>query len=86
MSIQDRYLQHVASDIDRLGMAAVACDVDLIVEHADRAGLTGAALAVLRDPAETEVARARAFGIVATQLWLSGRVPAATSHEVALAV
>jgi hypothetical protein len=72
MSINDRYLYRIADDIDRHGMGAVECDVEAIVDHAHRAGITGAALSVLSDTREPEIARARAFGIVATRLWQHG--------------
>lgn len=73
MSINDRYLYRIADDIDRHGMGAVECDVEAIVDHAHRAGITGAALSVLSDTREPEIARARAFGVVATRLWQHGR-------------
>ncbi|HSJ43782.1 MAG TPA: hypothetical protein VK923_03765 [Euzebyales bacterium] len=73
MSINDRYLYRIADDIDRHGMGAVECDVETIVDHAHRSGITGAALSVVSDTREPEVARARAFGIVATRLWQQGR-------------
>jgi len=72
MSINDRYLYRIADDIDRHGMGAVECDVEAIVDHAHRAGMTGAALSVLGDTREPEIARARAFGVVATRLWQHG--------------
>jgi len=72
MSINDRYLYRIADDIDRHGMGAVECDVEAIVDHAQAAGMTGAALSVLGDTREPEIARARAFGVVATHLWQHG--------------
>lgn len=76
MSINDRYLYRIADDIDRHGVGAVECDVEAIVDHAHRAGITGAALSVLGDTREPEIARARAFGIVATRLRHRGGAPA----------
>jgi len=76
MSINDRYLYRIADDIDRHGMGAVECDVETIVDHAHRAGITGAALSVLSDTREPEIARARAFGVVATHLSRHGGSPA----------
>lgn len=72
MSINDRYLYRIADDIDRHGMGAVECDIEAIVDHAHSAGIAGAALSVLSDTREPEIARARAFGIVATRLWQHG--------------
>lgn len=85
MSINDRYLHRIADDIDRRGMATVEYDVATIVDHARRAGIAGAALAVLGDTAAPEIARARAFGMVATRLWRHGGAPA-VSPPVAVAV
>jgi hypothetical protein len=73
MSTNDRYLYRIADDIDRHGVRAVERDVQAIVDDARRAGQMGAALDVLGDVAEPEIARARAFGIVATRLWRHGR-------------
>ena len=72
MSINDRYLYRIADDIDRHGMGAVECDIEAIVDQAHGAGIAGAALSVLSDTREPEIARARAFGIVATRLWQHG--------------
>lgn len=76
MSINDRVLYRIADDIDRHGMGAVEGDVETIVDHARREGITSAALSVLRDAREPEVARARAFGVVATKLWQRQRAAA----------
>lgn len=89
MSINDHYLDRIARDIDVHGLAAVACDVATIVDHARRLGVGGAALDVLGDLAAPDVARMRAFGLVAMRLTAAGAVaetPRRIAPRVAAAV
>ena len=74
MSINDRYLDRIARDIDAHGLAAVECDVATIVDHARHVGADGAAVDVLADLTASDVARMRAFGLVAVRLAAAGAV------------
>ena len=78
MGTIDRYLYRIADDIDREGIAAVEADVASVVRRARDVQIAGVALDVLADRAEPAIARARAFGIVATRLYLHDR--AGTPH------
>jgi hypothetical protein len=73
MGTIDRYLYRIADDIDRDGIAAVEADVASVVRRARDVEIDGIALDVLADRAEPSVARSRAFGIVATRLYLHDR-------------
>jgi hypothetical protein len=69
----DRHLYRIADDIDRDGIAAVEADVASVVRRARDVGIRGVAIDVLADRHEPSVARARAFGMVATRLYLHDR-------------
>ncbi len=84
MNTNDRYLHRIAADIDQHGMAAVESDVSMIVDSARRAHIRPIAVSVLADRTEPEIARARAFGLVVSQLRRSvdhapARIPAAAA-------
>ena len=68
MDILDRTLDSLAADIDRFGLGAVEAEVTALAEQARDAGASPIALAVLTDRSEPEIARERAFGLVAAQL------------------
>lgn len=80
MDILDRTLASLAADIDRFGLGAVEAEVTALAEQARDAGVSPIALAVLTDRSEPEIARERAFGLVAAQL---AQAPA--RHTAALA-
>lgn len=89
MSISHRDLDRIARDIDAHGLAAVECDVATIVDDARRVGVGGAALDVLGDVTAPEIARLRAFGLVAMRLAAVAAVTAApqrTASRVAAGV
>jgi hypothetical protein len=68
MDILGHTLDGLAADIDRFGLGAVEAEVTALAEQAREAGISPIALAVLTDRSEPEIARERAFGLVATQL------------------
>jgi hypothetical protein len=61
-------LEQLAFDLDRRGFAAREAAVGQVVHLAKTYGVGGAAVGVLADPTEPEVARMRAFGVVAAAL------------------
>lgn len=89
ITITTRTLRQLAHTIDRHGMAAVESALPGVVDAARAAGTNPTVVAVLADPSAPEVARARAFGIVAMHLTRAAlRPPAPTpvpSPAVALA-
>jgi hypothetical protein len=64
-------LTRIAGDVDALGVTANETAIALVVAWARSAGVDPVLLSVLSDPTEPEVARARAFGRVATDLTAS---------------
>lgn len=80
MDILGHTLDHLAADIDRFGLGAVEAEVTVLAEQARDAGVSPIALAVLTDRSEPEIARERAFGLVAAQL-----TQAPARHAAALA-
>lgn len=74
MTNMNRSLDRIAHDIDRFGIGAVEADVAGVVDRARTAGVSSIALSVLADRAEPEIARGRAFSIVAMAL-AGQRVP-----------
>ncbi len=68
MDILGRTLDTLAADIDRFGLGAVEAEVTALVERAHDAGIRSIALDVLTDRTEPEIARERAFSLVAAQL------------------
>jgi hypothetical protein len=80
MDILDRTLDGLAADIDRFGLGAVEAEVTALAEQARAAGISPIVLAVLTDRSESEIARERAFGLVAAQL-----TQAPARHALALA-
>jgi hypothetical protein len=71
MSNHSQELARIASDIDVLGVAANETAIAMVVARARSAGVDPVLLTVLSDTAEAEIARARAFGRVATALTTS---------------
>jgi class 3 adenylate cyclase len=65
LPIDLRDLESVAAHIDRHGMAAVDSAIAALVEHARHIGANPVLVSVLADPDEPEIARARAFGMLA---------------------
>lgn len=86
MGYTDRFLHRIADDIDRDGIAVVEADVASVVDRARAAGVTGVVVDVLADRSEPAIARARAFGMVATDLLRHERAarPAAPAVPVAV--
>ena len=68
MSIVSLDLEQLAFDLDRSGFAGRESLVRQLIHVARSSHLGGAAVAVLADQAAPEVARLRAFGLVATAL------------------
>ncbi|HSK98384.1 MAG TPA: hypothetical protein VK891_17285 [Euzebyales bacterium] len=68
MSTYTQELARIASDVDVLGIAANETAIAMVVARARAAGVDPLLLSVLSDTAEPEIARARAFGRVATAL------------------
>lgn len=68
MAVTTRYLDYLASEIDRYGIQAVETELAAILEDARRTAVSPVVLSVLADPRAPGAARARAFGIVATRL------------------
>ena len=71
MTTYTHELSRIASDIDALGVAANETAIAMVVAQADVAGVDHLLLSVLADPSHPEIARARAFGRVATALTTS---------------
>jgi hypothetical protein len=80
MRTYTHHLHRIASDIDSYGVAANEAAIANVVDDAQAAGVCPVLLTVLSDPTEPEVARARAFGMVATALAAGGTQPA--EHDV----
>lgn len=72
MTVTERYLHYLATQIDCYGLRSLESEIAAVADDARRAGISPVALSVLADPAEPEIARARAFGIVATRLVREG--------------
>lgn len=68
MTTYTQELARIAGSIDVHGIAANETAVAMMVERARNAGVNPVLLAVLSDVTEPEVARARAFGKIATTL------------------
>jgi hypothetical protein len=68
MNIHTHYLDRIARDIDAFGIAATEDGVGDVVERGRTAGVNPVLLSVLSDVAQPEIARARAFGMVAGAL------------------
>lgn len=68
MDFLGRTLDSLAADIDRFGLGAVEGEVTALVERAHDVGISSIALDLLTDRREPEIARERAFGLVAAQL------------------
>jgi hypothetical protein len=73
-------LARIAMDIDTLGVGANETAIALVVSHADAVGVAPALLSVLADASQPEVARARAFGRVATALVAA--TPHTSEHDL----
>lgn len=86
MDTNARFIENLAADIDRSGIAAVEPTISAVVEHARSAGVNPVLLSVLADASEPEVARARAFGLVATHLARAAGAPPSDEPTLALAV
>lgn len=71
----DRILFRIADDIDRCGIHTVEEEIAGIVSRARDMGITGPVIDVLADSAAPGIARARAFGLVATRLASRERTP-----------
>lgn len=76
MNSKDRYLERIAFDIDRFGIGAVEFTLAGVVDRARSAGVSPVLVSVLDDPSEPEIARARAFGMIATRMAGSAAQPA----------
>jgi hypothetical protein len=68
MAAHTQDLTRIASDIDRYGVAANEAAVTEVIGWAQAAGVDHVLLSVLWDATQPEVARARAFGMIATAL------------------
>ncbi len=68
--MQDHTLDRLAHEIERHGIESIEADVAIIVDRAVVAGINPVAVAVLADRNQPSIARARAFGLVTTQLLL----------------
>jgi hypothetical protein len=68
MSTHTQELAHIASDIDRYGISANETALTEVIGWARTADINPVLLSVLLDVTQPEVARARAFGEVATAL------------------
>lgn len=68
MSTYTQELAHIAGDIDRYGIAANETALTEVIGWARAAEVNPVLLSVLLDATQPEVARARAFGKVATAL------------------
>lgn len=85
MNANDRYLEDIAADFDSYGIAAVEAALAAVVDRARRAGISPVLLSVLADPTEPEIARARAFGIIATRLAQAAEQPVAEARSLVAA-
>jgi hypothetical protein len=68
MATYTQDLTRIASDIDRNGIAANETAVTKVIGWAQAAGVDPVLLSVLFDSTQPEVARTRAFGMIATAL------------------
>lgn len=66
MRLTTHHLIHFADDIDSFGVAANETAIANVVDDARAVAAGPVLLSVLSDPTQPEVARARAFGMVAT--------------------
>ena len=71
-------LAHIAADIDTLGVAANETASSTVVNRARSAAVDPVLLSVLSDVRQPDIARARAFGMVAGRLAATGDTPAGT--------
>jgi len=62
------HLDRIATDIDLYGVASTESAIATVVDRARSADINPVLVAVLSDAAEPEIARARAFGMVAAEL------------------
>lgn len=76
MTATERPLRQIAADIDRFGVGAMETAIAAIAVRARQADICPIVVQVLADPTEPDIARARAFGIVATHLAGVDRVAA----------
>ena len=72
MATYTQDLTRIASDIDRYGITANETAVTKVIGWAQAAGVDPVLLSVLFDGTQPEVARARAFGRIATALAAAG--------------
>ncbi len=80
MDFLGRTLDSLAAAIDRCGLGAVEAEVTALAQWAHDAGVRSIALDVLTDRSEPQIARERAFGLVAAQLMRApARQPAAVA-------
>ena len=68
MNTNERYLHRLAADIDRRGMVAAEPAIAALADRARRAGASPVLVSVLTDPFAPEIARMRAFGMIAGQV------------------
>jgi hypothetical protein len=68
-------LDRIAHDIDALGVGANETAIAMVVDRAWMAAVNPVLLSVLSDTTEPKIARARAFGMVATALAAAGHRP-----------
>ena len=85
MHINDRSLERIAFDIDRFGINAVEFALDGVVDRARSADVSPVLVSVLADPSEPEIARARAFGMIATRVAGRAAQPAGEAPVLAAA-
>lgn len=80
MRINDHYLDRIAVDIDRYGIAVVESDIATILDVAHDAGVTSPALDVLADCTANDVVRTRALAVVIAHLSRHTTRPTPTSR------
>ena len=78
------HLDRIATDIDLYGVASTESAIATVVERARGADVNPVLVAVLSDAAEPEIARARAFGMVAAELATAEHRPSVTLASPAL--
>jgi hypothetical protein len=80
MAAYTKELAGIASDVDALGIAANETAIAGVVALASAADVDPVLLSVLADASQPEIARARAFGRVATAL--VGATPRTPGHDL----
>jgi hypothetical protein len=81
LPIDPRDLERIAAHIDRHGMAGVNTVIAAIVQAARRIGANPVLVSVLANSAEPEIARARAFGMLAMHMARHGDPAVSTAVD-----